>query len=323
MDNPIYTLANPYNGVFTNVRVISSLNLAPGSILTISAGASIQGLPGSILNLGGGFSLSVAGSPPAQIRVSTGIDDIINGSVSGDLCLLSTSRKIMLGSTTAQAAITVRANSTVDFFEVATVTGLADPRFISILGANQTLLGVASAPGNLFSGTTTGDGCIRSTRNLLIGSVNNGVFDTVVLNTLRCPVLKRVPSAQVFNLISPVAFPNLVETPLGGWTSIMQSGEFITYSGTTFTNNTGRTIATTISYSVERDNLNSGRTEFWFQTNAVTGKFGWLEVDALYRATGTTTLILDAGETFQFFGFHSGGGADFVAAQGRLSYVIH
>lgn len=165
MDDPIYTLSNPYNGIFTNIRVISSM--------TLGANAS--------LNFGSKLTFT-NGPISAVVGLALSDNNIITGSLSGALCLLNSGRRIVLSSSPSFPAITINTDNTSTFYGRITVSDGTDPRFQSLTTNGEILVGTATNNSGFFPSTTAGDGCIRSSKNLFLGPLNSGTHDIYLNN---------------------------------------------------------------------------------------------------------------------------------------------
>lgn len=309
MDNPIYTVSHFYNGIFTNLRITSSLQLT--SSATFDFGPRLR------------FSDGVT-TFPSIIGTAIAPNDIFLGSSVGDVCILAPAKNILLGGTSTIPALTLTTENRVCVLETITATGGDNPRFQSLVGTDELLVGTASEVHGFFSDAAIGDSAIRSSRNLIIGSLDNTVFSTFIRNTLSCQILRRLPSSAMFTLPVLSPLPDNTDTLVTGWVLQQSSGDQLDFEeGGRFRNTLHRTIAVTVSYSANRESSLLGKTAFWFELSDFVGRWGYQEVTDITETSGTATFTMNPDDVFQLMAFQDSGEENNVQINSRLSYVIY
>ena len=118
-------------------------------------------------------------------------------------------------------------------------------------------------------------------------------------------------------------WPDTTPTTCGNWVASSTSGDVLTLSsGTTFTNNLGRTVYVTVCYTGQSTGA-AGTTKIWIQTT--TGSITWAksQVTGSAHISNSAVVLLDPGDSFAINGTQlSGGSVFFNAATSMLSVII-
>jgi hypothetical protein len=193
-------------------------------------------------------------------------------------------------------------------------------------GTGSTSLATATAVNNFITGVKVGDSVLYSQRDLIFGNSNSSLYSTTVYGVLNTTsFIRSVPSMTFFD--SPFNGPGGYDASSGikisNYTVTVTSGETLTYGTTDFTNNLGRTVAVTVSYSVRLSNLgNSGFMESYIQRNGGGSRVGYSQVTMGDYTTGTSSLFLANGESFSVWVFSSSISTS-IQEYFKMTYVIH